>query len=271
MRLKAFVVPVLWVILSAVTLPAAPADEPQSAPVAPPAPTRDAGALLAVSQAVGALGGSTVAQIADCIVYGTIQPINNSSARAGNFVWKTSGAEFHREFSDGTATQILVSGHGHPSLSENGKTSRLLRHVAQAIPPLYLPALVLAGQANDPRYTLTFLGPAAASGQAAIRLHTSLDSDAVSALVTPQEWYLDATTGLPLRVEYRVPDSLDAGKWEVGAVDFSDYRRVAGVSVPFRMLVYEDLQPTSVVTLTSVTFNTGLSPADFDAPTGGAQ
>ena len=235
-------------------------------------PRRDPAAIAAVEQATAALGGRTaVTKLTDCTAYGTIQPAPNSSATSGNFVWKSAGAEFRHDFSDGTSTQTLVSGHGHPVVSLSGKNRRLLRHVAQALPPLYLPALVLVSQVDNPSYSLKFIGLTAVSGQPAIHIRTSLGSDPVSAALTPQDWYFDATSGMPLSVEYRVPDSLNAEKWEPGAAEFSDFRPINGMAVPFRILIYEGPVQVSVVTLASVTFNAGVNPADFAAPTGGAQ
>jgi len=108
-----------------------------------------------------------------------------------------------------------------------------------------------------------------------VRVRTSLDEDRISSVVSPQEWYLDATTGLPLRVEFRVPeishDITHPLDYEAEAFDFSNYQRVGGMLVPHSLAAYSQGSPKAVIMVTSVNFNQGLSPTEFDAPTGGTQ
>jgi len=76
---------------------------------------------------------------------------------------------------------------------------------------------------------------------------------------------------LPLRVEHRLPDNLRPEIFTAAAEEFSDFRAVAGVLVPFRAVSYEDGAQVAVVAVSSVTFDSGIPSGLFDLPAGGGQ
>jgi len=74
-------------------------------------------------------------------------------------------------------------------------------------------------------------------------------------LFTPQDWYFDSMTGLPLRVEFQIPTSENANDSLPASMDFSNFQTVTGVLVPFQLRITEG--PVILVsTVTSATFNT---------------
>lgn len=231
------------------------------------APQRDPQAVAAVQQAIAALGGAqALAAVADSVAVGQIAPTPGSWVKTSNFVWKDSGAEFRRERQTATATQVLLSGHGQPSATSNGITKKLFYHMTYTTPPFYVPGVVLLRELSDSRYSLILLGPATVSGRSAIRVRTSLQTNPVAAAVTQQDWFLDVATGLPLRVEYRLPSTADAADFQSAAATFSDFRQVSGVLVPSSIAGEQQGAAVSLVTVTSVTFNSGVNPAEFDLP-----
>ena len=233
---------------------------------------RDPQALLVVQQSLAAMGGATAAaQVTDAVCTGAVQPVARSQVKASTFTWKIKGTDFRYQSSTGSSTRIFVSGHGHPASVRDGVVKALSPHMALANPPFELPALVLAPEASDTRYTVTLGGSSTVEGTAAIKVHTRLETDVVTSLVTAQDWYFDVVTRLPLRVEHRLPDNLRPDHYVNAAEEYSDFRVVSGMLVPFRISLYEDGVQVAIVTLDSVKFNQGLSGADFDAPQGGGQ
>ena len=235
-------------------------------------PERDPRALAAVQQAIAAMGGSAAAaRVTDTVVTGTIEPSSGSSVKGGAFTWKTAASEFKYEKRAGSSTQVLVSGHGHPKRIHNGTITALSLHIALANPPLHLPALVLADVVANQDYSVRLLGRADVSGVDAIKVRIGLDRDLIHSLVTPQDWYFDALTGIPIRVEHRLPDNRRADNYVTAAEEFGDYRSASGLLVPFRILSYESGALVAVETVSTVRFNSGLSSSEFDGPSGGAQ
>jgi len=225
-----------------------------------------------MEKALAALGGEAVAsQVTDSVTAGVLDAAPDSKAQSRTFVWKVAGEEFRREVQDGSGLTVFVSGHGKAESARPDKSRRVFHHVVQASPPLHLPALVLLRQLANADYSFTVAGTAAVQGRPAAVVRSVLGSNEVSRAVTPQVWFFDLETGLPLRVEYRVPDNLNALDTAEASVEFGDYRSLQGMLVPFRMVVTQGKSGAWTVTVQSVAFNTGISPTEFDAVDGGGQ
>ena len=239
---------------------------------APLTTVRDPQALSVIQQAVIALGGFAVpAQITDATVTGTIQPADGGHLKAGTFVWMDAPPEFRYEIRTVDATRVFASGHGFPANQVGARARPLLQHMATATLPFHLPALVLARELQDARYSVLLVGSVVVNGALAAHVRISLNTDSVSAAVTPQDWYFDSSSGLPIRVEHRLPDNHHANDCAVEAEDFSNFQTVKGLQVPFHMTIYEDGVLQGAATVGSVNFNTGLSSSEFDLAVGGAQ
>jgi len=227
--------------------------------------TRDPQAVALVQAAVNAMGGPNAAQgIRTAVVSGGSDTVFRS------FLWKDdfSGGrhEFRRELTDGTNTRLLASGHGTPANAFNSKARKLRRHVAYSIWPLHLPIVMLYNILQNTNFTLT-LGP-----QVVIDNHTCFqlvakdESGPVEAVLSVQRWYIDTATGIPVRLEHRVTDAMTVEGYETGKVDYSDFRSVSGVLIPFQLVTSQNGKKTGTVTVTSVVLNSPISSSDFDIP-----
>lgn len=238
------------------------------------APARDTTAVGYAQAAVQAMGGSaTVTAIQDCTVQGTIQVFqSDGSSISGPFTWQWAGGEERYE-NPGPAgtTTLFLSNHGSPISVFNGKVRRLHGHVLKSMFPPYLPALALTKALTNAQYSIRVIGLTTVGGKQAIQVQLQLPSDALTASLTQQDWYLDAATGLPLRVEYQAPDNDRPDLLSSAATEFGNWQMISGVWVPFQMKFYLDGQADSVATVTSASFNSGVSPTVFNAPVGGAQ
>lgn len=234
-------------------------------------PSRDPDATAIVVRAVAAMGGPAISQIRDCRAEGALEAAEGSWLTSGSFVWKDAGSEFRYESTGKAGSSVYVSGQGRPAALASGKTTKLNAHVSEANFSPHLAALVLLRAASDPRYKLVWIGLEPFGAGPAAHVRISLEIDEVTSVTTVQDWYLDPISGLPLRVEYRLPSNANALSFLKAAVEFSDFRMVSGVAVPFQIVFYEDGVKVSVAKLSSVVFNSGLSPSEFAAPAGGVQ
>jgi hypothetical protein len=235
---------------------------------------RDVQSLNVLSQAVTAQGGSSnLLAIKDLILKGSLQtyPIGNAPSKTRNFTWTIASTEFRQEVNDASTSSAFLSGHGTPVSVRNGVSARINYHVAQANLPFYIPGYVLLNELSDPRYTIKYIGPATVEGKPALQVHITDDTDPVGQLVTPQEWYFDPVTFLPLRVEYRLPTNQNAAVYSAAAFEFFDYRAVNGVIVPYQLTYFRDGKPFASVSVSNVTLNSGVLPSAFDANVGSAQ
>lgn len=241
--------------------------EPSGLPVSRD-PVRDPKALAVVQSAITALGGTAIADLRSWAIEAQVQ--DTEKDKSGTVLWQKDGTEFRTERRNSTGTSYIVSGHGKPAWVASGKVTALLPHMVRAT---FIPALVgsvLLAEFQDKSYSIEYGGISTIDSRSVAVVRTSVRTSQTEALVTPQIWYFDPSTGLPVRVVYRLP-SLAGPKVFVSAeADLSDYRPVSRVLYPFRIVTYRRNEQ-SVVTLESVNPNAGISSVQFDAPTGGVQ
>jgi len=224
--------------------------------------TKDPQAIAIVQSAINALGGAnSISGIQDSTVQGLEQNAEDSTAAAGGaFTWELAGSQFRYEV-DGDNGHVLVSNNGNPQDTYNGSSHGVLAHVARASMPFHLPGTVLLSELSGSQFAISFIGAASVNGTPAIQIHICDSSDAIGKLVSPQDWYFDSITSLPVRVEYRIPFRYPE-EWSPASINFSDYRSVSGIGVPFR-LQFTQASNRLVASVSSVKFNTGLSSAEF--------
>jgi outer membrane lipoprotein-sorting protein len=227
---------------------------------------RDAQAIAAIQAALAALGeDSQNPRMHDCIATG-------HSDDGGSFNWKNSGNEFRYEHTDADGRKtISISGHGKPVLLVNGTQRPLPRHTSDFEFAPHLLALKLLSRLQGNDYELNYEGSTVVNGTAAFQIALVSKKDKISEKVSPQTWYLDTSTGLPVRVDFQAPDLENVVKPVTVEADLSDYRQVQGYRVPFNIHLKWGSNSSEVYTLDSVSINTGISPSEFDAPAGGAQ
>lgn len=217
-------------------------------------------------------GAANVANIGSWTVQGISQQIESgASSQSRSFTWTVSGNDFRSELSGGGHSYVFVSGHGSPQSSIDGKTHTINDHVARAMLPFYFPEYTLSAEINNSAYTIFYVGAESLDGRSVIHLHTSDDTDDIGALVTPQEWYFDPTTFLPLRVEFRMPANENAEIYHTGAFDFSNYRTIDGLQVPYSLTYYDQGKSRASIAIQSFILNSQPSASLFDTLQGDLQ
>lgn len=257
MRLVSILRP--WVSLPLVILFSAVPAKSLAGQNGPPPPVRDPQAIAVIQTALGAMGGAgAIGNIQNAVVQGTsvTTPINENGPQ--NFTWTCAGSAFRYENDGNSGGHVFVSNNGSPQDQEGGKWVAMATFMGRANLPFHIPALVLFGELSNPNYTLTFVGMTTLNGTPVVQVNTSDNSDFIGQLVTPQEWYFDPNSGLPLHVMYRVPNPLDAQTYSTGTIDFARFQIINSVLVPFQLTINEG--PVSLVaTVSSATFNAPLN------------
>jgi hypothetical protein len=233
-------------------------------------PVQDPAAVAAMQAAVTAMGGTAaVAAIQNSVAQGTSVDAGDGGPPA-NFTWTYSGSDFRNENDDTTGSHILVSNSGSPCDLEGASSVPFGPQVARANLPFHIPAQVLFNELGNPNYTLTYAGLSTVNGASAVHVQTADNSDSIGQLATPQDWYFDASSYLPIQVQYRLPDPINSQNWLAATINFGSFQAVNGVLVPFQLTVTEG--PIAfTATAASVVFNTTISPSEFSASCGGGQ
>ena len=226
---------------------------------------RDIAAVEVLQRALSAMGSpALLANTRSILASGTFQGEADSPPKS--FIWKDAligeRFEFRKELSGATGNSVLVSGHGHPQyLGASGHRRNLPSHIATAVMPFHVPALVLSQVLSDERYSIRLVESTSQSPH--VRITNSQDDE--HAAVIKQDWFFDASTGLPVRLEYLVPSVTNALNSDRASATFSDFSVIDGIAVPHKLEVSQNGTIVAHVTLTSVSFNSSVSPSDFEA------
>jgi hypothetical protein len=238
----------------------AQAQGPSSSQTSPPNPVRDAQAVATVQSAIVAMGGATaIGAIQSSVAQGTSVATSDTGSGTTNFTWSHSGQDFRYENDATSGGHVFVSNSGSPCDIEAGIIAPSASSAARANLPFHIPALVLFNELSNANYTLTYVGATTLNGASALHIQTADNSDSTGQLVTPQDWYFDPTTGLPLSVQYRIPNAVNAQNWQPGSIGFANFQSISGVLVPFQLTIQEGPPaPPVVATISSVVFNTSI-------------
>lgn len=252
----------------------ASAQVPQLSPPAPmDSPVRDPQAVATVQGAISALGGGAlIGQQQSWAVQGTVTGGAGGPTQTGTFTWEAAGAEYRFAGSNSAGKSLFVTGHGKPSQISSGKSQALPQHMARA---MFVPALVgpvLLQELQNQSYSIRYGGTDTIGNQSVVLVMTAAETTYPDNVVTPQTWYFDTSTGLPVRVDFRSPAPKYAPAYVTERFDYSDFRAVGGAIFPFQMSLSinssgEVLQTFSVK---SISVNASVASSDFDAPAGGA-
>ncbi|HEY6466710.1 MAG TPA: hypothetical protein VIY69_12005 [Candidatus Acidoferrales bacterium] len=234
-------------------------------------PQRDAQALTAVQASLNAMGGiANIAALQTCVI--NIQADESAIGRAvGPLVLTVSGSQFRSDFQGPNGTVTLSTGGGTPFRVSKGKAVKVASHVTQA---WFWPALVaseLAAEFQNPNYSFVYKGNSSVDGTSVIVVSTILQSSRINSFVTPQNWYFDSSTALPVRVEYRLPDNKRPDLAQAGAADLSKYQNIGGILFPFQAVLWIGSKADGTRTIVSIEPNPAVTASDFAAPAGGLQ
>jgi outer membrane lipoprotein-sorting protein len=230
-------------------------------------PQRDPLAVNLLAQSLAAAGGSAVTAIQDFTGTGTITYNWAGEAVTGSVKVCGKGLDEFRIDSSVSA--------GNESLVVNGKQAILTPvydkkpkfsiHGMMTAGSLTFPAVRIAQVLSDSSIRVVYMGSVTWNGSQAYQVHVAFPLDPRLA-VTPRslgmgefDLYFDQASYRLLGLAEKIWWDDDLRQSYLHELLYSDYQLVNGILVPFTITEKMGGQQTWSITLTSLTFNTGLS------------
>jgi hypothetical protein len=247
------------------------AQVPQLGPPPPIAtPVRDAQAVAAVQNAINALGGAAlISQEQSWLIQGNKISASGAPAPSGSFTWEAAGSEYRFEDSTPAGKDLFVTGHGNPTQISASKSQAISPYMAQA---MFVPALVgpvLLQEFQNQSYSIRYGGTGSIGTASVLIVTTAAETTYPDNVITPQTWYFDSSTGLPIRVEFRSPAPRHPASYANERFDYSDLRVNGGAVFPFQINLSIEGQPLETFYVSTISVNANVPSSDFDAPSGG--
>jgi hypothetical protein len=232
-------------------------------------PIGDRQAVVLAGQTISAMLGHT--SIRDVTLTGTV---TWDSADTGTITLKALGTGESRmdlALTSGTRVEIRDASKGAPQgrwIATNGGRGEFASHNTLTDAVWFFPALGSLARAS--KEDLTYIGRETRRGLTVEHVQTSVmqprfPTNISFRQLSQMDFYLDATTLLPVATTFNTHPDNDLLNNLPVEVDFSDYRKIDGVVVPMRIQRYQQGNLMLEIELSGASFNTGLSPSDFDA------
>ncbi len=234
-------------------------------------PASNSQAITYAAQSIAAMTGGTA--ISDATLTGTVTWTSGSDTESGTVTFLALGtAESRMDLAlpSGTRTEIRDAQTGTTLgewIAPNGSGTFALYN-CQTDAVWFFPAL--GSLAGGSTVVLSYIGLETRNGESVQHLQSYISQSSQSSIsgvsaqtLSTVDFYLDATTFLPSAITFNAhPDNLASGNLPV-EIDFSNYQNIGGVNVPTHIQKY--LQGTLLidVTISSATFNTGISLSNF--------
>ncbi len=232
-------------------------------------PASDPQALAYAAQSIAALTGGT--RISDATLTGSVtwNGADNDTGTATLSALGTGESRMDLALTRGTRTEIRDASTGLPQgqwVSESGLVGPIAYHNCATDAVWFFPAL--GSLSVGPNTVLSYVGQESRNGAAVQHLQSYIFQSRRTSGVSWQQlsttdFYLDATTLLPVAIAYNVHPDNDAITNLAVEVDFSNYQTVTGITVPMRIQKYLQGGILVDVTVSTAAFNTGLTLSTF--------
>lgn len=250
------------VILSFVLVRSTPAQPPQ----------QDPQAVSILTQCLNAAGGSAaLSGVQDFTAAGTITYNWADQAVSGPVTVYGKGlAEFRMDANVSGGTQsLIVNGTGGNSIPVNGSAVSVPFFNLMTAGSLTFPAARVVAALNNPSTSLTYIGSVSWNGSQAYQVHVSPPVDPTLTLngalsgLGQFDLFIDPTSSQLLELAENVWSNTDTSQSYLHEIIFSNYTTTSSLSVPLSITEKIAGQQTWSMSITSITFNNGLSDSLF--------
>jgi hypothetical protein len=232
--------------------------------------TKDPTGSAVIQRTLSAMGSSST--ISDTVCTGTLT-LARFPGDSLTVVFKSKGTQMTRTESTGpkgTTVRVVNNGIG-VIISPNGSVRRLNMNNTIAERVQHIPSLSLLSEALGPSVEIESLSDVQFDGAPHHVVALSYTPDPAYPQtrafldITRRLIFVNSNTGLVSKTEFtRFPESGHHNQRVER--QFSDYRLVGSVLVPFQQVTYSDGQLESTLRLTSAQVNLGLQDAEFAIP-----
>jgi hypothetical protein len=234
--------------------------------------TKDPAALAVLVHMAAATGWNLNSTPTDAVVTGKIDRASTNERL--NFTYKVRGRTQLRSDLQGTLSTTFVINNGEGAISHSDGSSRYIDpQEAFSVWPVLLPffsSWPTAG--SDPSMNVSYLGEEAVNSVPCSKIQIALLVDSAGPLRTVKQLtgeitlWVDTATGLPAQVQYTRTASGNSTASVVFIRQFSNFQQVSGLLIPFTQQEFIGSTLIATQTIGSVTFNVGLTDADFALP-----
>lgn len=226
----------------------------------------DAQAVAIVQQSVAAMARSAPS---DSTAVGTVTIVEGSTTQSGTIQVLTLGTDRTSEtlnLASGTRTVIYSNGDAKEITGTQAADPPLETIVTDQCPDFPLPLLL--GALNKADVSFVYVGAETLNGTAVqhVRFWNSFASKPRHQKLAPfslRDIWLDASSGLPLKVAYLRRAGGGATPAIPVEVFFANYTNSGGVLYPFEINKSYNGTPWQTITIQSVMFDTGLTKSQF--------
>jgi hypothetical protein len=245
-----------------------------SSPQQTSAPTiqRDQQALTVLTQVLATAGGQAVlGAIQDITGTGTITYYWAGDEVQGTVTVKGRGVgQFRLDaiLSNGTRSWAVNNGTGFEK-EPDGTTSQIPYHNTLNFGNLTFPLYFLSAVVQDTSTSITYVGMETKNGSQVHHIRAQkvfgrdADPSGILGKLTRRDFFVDCTTFQVVATLDMVHPARASTLSYPREMQFSDYRTINGILVPFSIMEVATGQRTYSIQLTQVTFNSGLQDSDF--------
>ncbi|PYU46190.1 MAG: hypothetical protein DMG54_04045 [Acidobacteria bacterium] len=230
-------------------------------------PQRDPQALAVLKQTVTAMGSSVPG---DSTATGTVTITAGSDTEVGTIKILTRGSRQTLEqiaTASGTTQAVYSNGVANDSNHTATKTNYSLELAASSQGALF-PLPLLSAILSSADSALQYIGQENIDGAGCHHLRTwntyssQPDLQYLSSFSYREIW-INASTGLPVKIAYSMRAASGAEPSIAVEISYSKYQPTGGVQVPFQVSKSLNGTPWMTITISSVSFNTGLTDSTF--------
>jgi hypothetical protein len=226
-------------------------------------------------ESLGAMLGR--ASLSDMTLTGTANQISGSDDETGTAVLKVSATGQSRiDFTlpSGQSSEIRsIDSNGNLEgvrIGPNGVSHAIPLHNLMTSTAWFQPALALGGIVSSRNYTVSYSGPESKDGISVTHLtvtqpllNAPADIMALMQHLSQMDLFVDATTHLPVALDFNIHPDNNALLDIPVEIRYSDYTAVNGVQVPFHIQKYLNNSLVLDIQLQGATLNAGLAANAF--------
>lgn len=233
---------------------------------APQPPIRDPQALALLQSSARALGGNVPS---DSAATGTVEAVVGPRQEQGTIRILTRGtSQTYEELNLPSGTRAQVYSHGAASVNAGSTPQKLEGQFAISGQAVDFPLPFISGALSNTNQSFRYVGAETLDGVSVEHVRTwdsfgsKPNGQRLSALTVKDIW-INAATNMPVSISYDRHAAGTFGATIHVAVDFANYRDVQGFLYPFEITQSVNGVPFATITIENVSFNTGLTDANF--------
>ncbi len=201
---------------------------------------------------------------------GTVTLTEGSTTKSGTVRIATLSGEYTlEEFTFPDEDRVVAFAHGLATVKKKGQLTSVKSAASLTLQSPLFPMPLIIGMVNNPDVVIELVGTE--NIEATLTDHFRLQNTFSSApdlkdfsRLTQRDLWVDASTGLPLRLSYELSSGVGPGDISVPvSVDYSNFVTSSGVPLPQNITVTVSGTKWLFISISSVSVNSGVSISDF--------